>query len=80
MSKKIINYRFCIRTFRGYECTGDYDTAVQMAKDMIMDIITDSWCIEYWWARIIDQWSDDSQLWYCPKIGKWAHSDWLHLL
>ena len=80
MIKKQNNYRFCIRTFRGYECTDDIEEARQMAKNMIMDIITDKWSNEYWWARIIDNWSGDSQLWVCPEIGKWAFSRWLHLI
>ena len=74
------NYRYCVRTFRGYDCTDDLEKALEMAKFMIMDIIMDNWSDDYWWARIIDNRDGNSQLWTCPKVGEWAFSQWIHLI
>lgn len=79
MNLKPYQSRYCVRTFRGYDCTNLYTEAEQMAKDMIMDIMTDNWSQEYWWAAIIDNQQGQQKLWSCPQVGQWAYTGWLHL-
>ena len=79
MNLKPYHYRYCVRTFRGYDCTDLYTEAEQKAKDMIMDIMTDNWCEEFWWATIIDNQQNRQKLWTCPQVGQWSVTGWLHL-
>lgn len=79
MELKPYHYRYCIRTFRGYDCTDLYTEAEQKAKDMIMDIMTDNWTPGFWWAAIIDNHENRQKLWTCPKFGQWSETGWLHL-
>lgn len=79
MNLKPYHYRYCVRTFRGYDCTDIYSEAEQKAKDMIMDIMTDNWSQEFWWAAIIDNQLNRQKLWTCPQVGQWSVTGWLHL-
>lgn len=65
--------KYRIRTFRGYSYKSTYETALQEAKDMILDIIVDKHRTDLWWAEI--RRVDDGEfvaMVTCPQIGKWT--------
>ena len=79
MTTKPTDKRYCIRTFRGYECSDTISEAERIAQDMIMDIMVDDWSKDFWWALIIDNHTGNSQLWNCPRVGLWGYTEWLRL-
>lgn len=65
-----------IVTFRGYQYCDRFFGASYAAKDMIMDIITDGFPSNLWWADIILLSTGMVQHWECPEVGKWSFTLW----
>lgn len=77
------NHLLTVRTFRGYDVADTYQEALEKADKMIDEIISSSWCEEYWWAEIRSNVSLTSQLVYKKKIGlvkTIRFTSWLHLI
>lgn len=66
-------------TFRGYKEVSSVREAQRVAKDMILDIITDGIDSDYWWAQIYWYEKQVSRTWLCPQIGVWSYSPWVHI-
>lgn len=65
--------KYRINTFRGYSYKGSYETALQEAKDMIMDIILDGHPVKRWWAVIsFENDGEHVATVHCPVIGQWC--------
>lgn len=64
--------KYRIRSFRGYSYKSTYESALQEAKDMILDIIVDGHPQTKWWAIIYRQ-DDDERVAtiHCPEVGQW---------
>lgn len=77
--KRPNDYNFCIRTFRGYDCANHLEDATAMAHSMIIEIIADAWCSEYWWAEIRQMSTGCSWLVTCPAIGSWITTPLIRL-
>lgn len=75
MNKK----RFTIVTFRGYDESEYYDTAIEKAKMMVKGIKFDKWCEEYWWARVLDNYKGRSRLIWLRGNYQWSLTQWLAL-
>ena len=71
--------RFTVRSFRGYAEVDDYDSAVNSALLMILDIKEDGWCEEYWWCEIIDNQRSVSLIVSVPYVGVYSCTPWLSL-
>lgn len=66
-----------IVTFRGRTEADNIADAQRMAKDLILDIITDGQPEEFWWAQIFWHEHHVCRTWSCPEIGVWQYSGWL---
>ncbi len=64
--------KYKIKSFRGYSYKSTYETALQEAKDMILDIIVDGHPQTKWWA-VVNREDDGERVAsvHCPEIGKW---------
>lgn len=71
--------RFCIRTFRGYECADTIIEAHNLALDMIEGVMKDGWCEEYWWCHLIDNVTNSEKIYSCNEDGIHRWTPWLYL-
>ena len=68
-----------IVTFRGRAEAEDIREAQRIAKDLILDIITDGQPSDKWWAQILWHSQHVCRTWSCPTIGVWQYTGWLPL-
>lgn len=64
-------------TFRGRAEASTIKEAQRLAKDLILDIITDGQPVEHWWAQVLWHRQHVCRTWSCPKIGYWSYTPWL---
>lgn len=64
--------KYRIKTFRGYSYKSTYESALQAAKDMILDIIVDGHPVKEWWA-VINREDDGEHVAtiHAPRVGQW---------
>jgi hypothetical protein len=77
--KRPNDYKFCVRTFRGYDCVNDLEIAESVAHSMVLAIISDSWSNEYWWAEIRQMSTGLSMIIVCRAFGTWLKTPFLRL-
>ena len=77
--KRPNDYNFCVRTFRGYDCVNHLEDANSLAHSMILEIIADEWCSEYWWAEIRQMATGCSWIVTCLEVGYWITTPLIRL-
>lgn len=64
--------KYKIQTFRGFDYAEDYSSAIEKAKGMILDIITDRQPKMNWWANVYALCGRGGSAYVsCGKIGEW---------
>lgn len=77
--KVLVNARFQVVTFRGYQYCEDFPSACKAAKEMVEDIVNDNWDNTFWWARIIDTCTAESKIVCRYDSGSFRSTTWLSL-
>lgn len=68
--KVLVEARYQVVTFRGYQYCNNVPEAIKAAKEMVLGIVNDKWDNTFWWARIIDIHVGISKLVYRQENGR----------
>lgn len=75
----LVNARFQVVTFRGYQYCETFAAAFVAAKEMVEGIVNDCWDSSFWWARIIDTHAVTSKIVCRYDSGCFHSTPWISL-
>lgn len=77
--KVLVEARYQVVTFRGYQYCNNVTGAIKTAKEMVLGIVNDKWDNSFWWARIIDVHVGTSKIIYTLSNGRFCSTNWVTL-